>query len=325
MSTAELITNDMNALAVLNKSEIDSQIATAKAYPRDEIFCLKRAEKLALMTPDVAAEMFYVLKRGNNRIEGPSIRLAEVVASTWQNIRTGSRIIEIGDKMLTAQGICHDLESNVCMTANVERRITNKDGRRYNDDMIQTAAAAAQSIALRNAIFKVIPRGLLNPIYEKAKRVSVGDVTTIQDRWNKAVSYWAKHNIDEAMLLKYLEIKDSAEINDDHITTLIGLVNAVKEGHETIEQAFGVKVQTRDDSRKAKASSASAVLGPRFPDSSKHLKSEVDAATTMDEVETIARKASSVDDMEAINKYGEHKLGSAQPDGKLFDNQPHHE
>lgn len=260
MSNAELITADTNALALLNKSEIDSQIATAKAYPRDEAFCLRRAEKLALMTPDVAAEMFYVLKRGNNRIEGPSIRLAEVVASTWQNIRTGSRVIEVGEKMLTAQGICHDLESNVCMTANVERRITDRNGRRYNDDMIQTASAAAQAIALRNAIFKVIPRGLLNPIYELAKKVAVGDISTIQDRWNKAVSHWARHNITEEQILEYLEVQDPSTINDEHLATLIGLWNAVKEGQTTLEEAFGLKVQTREQTKKASRSSASDLL-----------------------------------------------------------------
>src|SRR5678816_4803120 len=99
--------------------------------------------------------MFYSLPRGGRNIVGPSVRFAEVVASSWGNIRSGARIIDIDDKFITAQGQCFDLEKNICVQVEVKRRITKKDGKRYDDDMIGVTGNAACSISLRNAVFKV--------------------------------------------------------------------------------------------------------------------------------------------------------------------------
>ena len=316
----ELLSPEQNAIAALNRSEIDSQIATAKAYPRDEVLCLRKAEKLATMSPEVAGEMFYVLKRGNTSIEGPSVRLAEVVASTWGNLRTGARVVEINDKFLTAQGICHDLETNTCHTANVERRITDKNGRKYRDDMIQTTAAAACAIAQRNAIFKVIPMGLLKPIYEKAKNNIKGDTMSLQDRWNQAVQYWAKFNITEEQLLEYLSVTDPASINGDHIVAIRGLANAIKGGEESLENAFNLKVQTKGS--KAQASDA---LGPELPASLQSMKKKLDNVKDAMELADLCSKVSNPDDYDAAMAYGEWAINQSKSTGELFNNQPHHE
>ena len=160
--------------------EIDSQIATAKMYPRDLKKCLENAMVLATSSQEIAENCLYVLPRGNKTIEGPSVRLAEIVASQFQNLRTGYRIIENDGKTITAQGICHDLENNYMHTANVTRSITNAQGNTYSQDMQVVTGNAAGAIAFRNALFKVIPAALIAPIYEKAKEIAKGDTVTIE-------------------------------------------------------------------------------------------------------------------------------------------------
>ena len=110
MEAQEIITAEAGTVALLNKSEIDMQVATAHKYPRS----VKRFrdETLAMVTlnENVAQECIYSLPRDGKNIEGPSARFAEVVASAWGNSRAGARVVsDVGD-FVTAQGVFHDLE-----------------------------------------------------------------------------------------------------------------------------------------------------------------------------------------------------------------------
>src|SRR5262245_56131534 len=76
-------------------SSINVQVATAKKYPRDVQRSLEKARQLATLNDEVAEECHYSIPRGGKQIEGPSVRLAEVVASCWGNLRIGARIVDI--------------------------------------------------------------------------------------------------------------------------------------------------------------------------------------------------------------------------------------
>src|SRR5580692_8587501 len=152
-----VLTSNIGAIV---RAEIDTQIATAKAYPRSVALFKKKALGLATEDQDTAESCFYAVPRGGKKIEGPSIRLAEIVGYSWGNLNYGSRIIADDGKMVTAQGVCHDLESNVRASVEINRRVTNKQGKRYNDDLVILTSNAAAAIALRNAIFKVVPFAL---------------------------------------------------------------------------------------------------------------------------------------------------------------------
>ena len=134
-------------LAAINKSEIDTQIATAKQYPRNLARVLNNIETLATMDEDTAASCFYILRRQGKVIEGPSVRMAEIIASSWGNLRLQARIVGNDGKVITAQGVCHDLESNYATSVEVKRRITNKYGKTFSDDMQVVTGNAACAIA----------------------------------------------------------------------------------------------------------------------------------------------------------------------------------
>ena len=149
-----------DALAVMERASIDSQVSTAKKYPRSLSMVKAKMLSFATLDQETAAGCFFTLparKAGDKPIQGPSIRMAEIALATYQNLRAGARVIADDGKVITAQGVCHDLENNVCISVEVKRRVTTREGRRYSDDMVVMTGNAACSIALRNATFRVVP------------------------------------------------------------------------------------------------------------------------------------------------------------------------
>lgn len=244
----QMITLDGSAaLAALNRSEIDMQISTAKEYPRSLTKVHRDAMTLATLDEETAATMFYVLPRSGKKIEGPSIRLAEVIGSCWGNLRYASRVVSIDPpkrrgepQFITAQGMCHDLEKNVAIAWECKRRITNKNGERFNDDMIQVTGNAAAAVALREAIFKVVPRALIKPIYEAAKQTAIGKAESMDVKRSKAIGHFAKMGVDEPRVLAALGVKGVEDIGVDELVILRGLATAIKDGETTVDDAFAV-------------------------------------------------------------------------------------
>lgn len=234
--------SNADSLAALNRSEIDVQIATAKQYPRNLSQVLNNIETLATMDEETAGQCFYIIERQKKKIEGPSVRMAEIVASSWGNIRLQARIIANDGKMITAQGICHDLESNYAVSSEVKRRITDKYGRTYSEDMQVVTGNAACAIAMRNALFKVVPAALVKKVMEKAKLVSIGKANSLEESRQKMLDYFKKLGVEDKNIFDYLSISKVEEIDTDMLVDLRGLANAIKEGTTTVQETFFPKV-----------------------------------------------------------------------------------
>lgn len=226
------------ALSLITKAEIDTQISTAKAFPRSLTMFFSKAMSMATISESVANSCSYAVPRGGKSLEGKSIRLAEIVLSSYGNVRAGARIIANDGKMITAQGICHDLETNSCITKEVQRKITDKNGRTFSEDMQIVTGNAASSIALRNAIFACVPSALTDEIYEKAKEVARGTSETLGVRRDKAVAYFKELGVKEKQICDVLEIKKIDDIDLDKLSMLRGMVTLIKNGESTITDLF---------------------------------------------------------------------------------------
>lgn len=221
-----------------SRGEVDVQIATAKRFPRSVKRFVAKATELATLDEETAQSCFYSLPRDGKNIEGPSARLAEIVAASWGNIRAQANIIDEDGGFITAQGICWDLENNVAVSTEVRRRITQKNGRRFSDDMIGVTANAACSIALRNAVFKVVPMALVRPVYRKAREVAIGNADTLNDRRQKMIAYFGKMGVRPEQICAKVEKAGIEDIGLDEIGILIGISTAIKEGDTTIDEQF---------------------------------------------------------------------------------------
>jgi len=225
-------------LAIVNSAEVNMQVATAKRYPRSIKLFREKARAMALLDEGTAASCFYVLPRGGRTIEGPSARLAEIVANAWGNLRVGAQTTGEDEHFVYGQAIAWDLEANVAIQFQTRRRITDKDGRRYNDDMIVNSANAACSIALRNAIFKVVPMAYVRPIYEEARRLAVGDIKSLASKRGAMLDYFSKLGIDKERILARLEKPGVEDIDLDDLATLKGVATGVQEGTIDLDAAF---------------------------------------------------------------------------------------
>lgn len=242
MPTQEIMVVDKSDLRELVKAEIDVQISTAKAYPRSFTQFLRKATSMATVTQSIAESCIYALPRGkgNERtvIEGPSVRLAEIAVAAYGNIRAGARVIYKDDKVVKAQGICHDLENNTSVTIEVERRITDRNGRRYSDDMVVVTGNAACAIAFRNAVFKVIPAALIADVYEEVKKVAAGTAETLPARRKKSLDYFYSLGVKPEQICEVLDVKDVNDIDLDKLRIMLGMVSLLKSNESTIEELF---------------------------------------------------------------------------------------
>lgn len=229
---------EIGAIEQITRAEVDMQVATAKRYPRSITEFKQQALSMAIKTPEIARSCFYVLPRGGKKIEGPSVRLAEIAAVTWGNLRCESRVVGVGEKTVTAQSTVWDIQSNVLIRCETSRRITDKSGNRYNEDMITMTGNAAASIALRNALFKVVPMAYISEIYEQCKRVAAqegGGIDTAKENW---IKYFEKRGVSQKQVLTMLGKKGLDDVDIEDITTLQGLSTALDEGQTTIDQVF---------------------------------------------------------------------------------------
>lgn len=232
-----------NTMESITRGEIDIAINTAKKYPRSIQTFRQKAMTMATGDAETAASCFYKLSRGGNTIEGPSVRLAEIVANAWGNLRFGARIVGMDDKFVTAQGVAHDLEQNVSTTVEIQRRITDSKGNKYKDDMIAVTCNAACAIALRNAIFKTIPFTYAKQIFEQAKKTAVGDVKTIGERRITMRDLFGKMGVSLEQILLMVGKASLEDVGLGEIETLIGVFNAIKDGDTTIEDQFPAAIK----------------------------------------------------------------------------------
>jgi hypothetical protein len=255
---------ESSLISVVSKAELDQQIATAHAWPRSLKRFRDECLQMATLSEAIADECIYAVPRKDQgvtkMIEGPSARLAEIVASAWGNCRAGARVVDEGRDFITAQGVFHDLERNVAITYEVRRKIVGKYGR-FNADMIAVTGNAACSIALRNAVFKGVPKAFWNDIYNEARRVVAGDAKTLANRRSEALAHFQKLGATQERVLAVLGLQGVEDITLDHLVQLRGLANSVKEGEMSVDEAFPEPKAEQPAGGSSRAAAAAAALG----------------------------------------------------------------
>lgn len=224
--------------AMVVAGEVETQLAAAHRYPRSIKRGLDNAQTMATLSRDVAESCMYAVPRGGKSITGPSVRLAEIMASAWGNLQLGSRVIEVTDKEIVAEGFAWDLENNNRIRIETRRPITGKGGRRFADDMITVTGAAASSVALRNAIFRIIPRAYVDTVYQAAKQVAVGDAKTLDQRRGEIVGRLQRGGISLERILARVEKPAVADIGLGELETLVGLISSLRAKELSPEEAF---------------------------------------------------------------------------------------
>lgn len=254
-STAAITVVQPHALGVLEKAQQDAMVAFAVEHPRPEVAKIRqKILSYATFDAEAAASCFYVLsRRGKDgkqvKIEGPSVRLAELASQCYRHVRSGSYIIDNDGKKITARGWAYDAENNVYVQTETARRITTRAGKTFSDDMQIVTGNACCAIARRNAVFGVVPRMLVDSVYDECKRVAVGTSETLEARRADVLARFGKMGVSKMQILRLLERDTEEAIDLEALEFLIGVGTAIKEKIVTIGEAFAA-VESGEGERK---------------------------------------------------------------------------
>lgn len=282
------------------QADLDQLIVTAHKFPRSIQGALDNICTLATLDTPTALECNYALPRGRDEngkakaITGPSIRLAEIIASQWGNCRTGAQVVSIDreNKVVVAEGIFLDLQTNYQSTVRVQRRISDKRGNLFNDDMIVVTGNAASSIALRNAILRGVPKPVWRKAYAAVLGVITGDVKTIGARRVELLVKFQEMGVKAAQVYSILSVKGENDIGPEELVVAAGFYSALRNNEVTVEDllrdAQGPQTSTKTLAGAFGAAGAKPPEGAKAPEATKpqeepkpaQEKSQSPAATT---------------------------------------------
>lgn len=240
---AQIQTGDTQSIIQLDaieKANVDTQVSTAKQYPRDITRALNNSIVMATIDQQTAQTMGYALPRGGKPITGPSVHLAKLIVSNWGNIRAEAKVVQITESQVVSRGTCWDLENNVATAFEVRRSIKGKNGQRFTDDMITVVGNAANAIAYRNAVFSVIPKAITDKVYQAAQHCITGDLSDdaklLQRRTQCLKFFNDEYGITEAEVVKLCGKQTVNQIRGEEIALLIGIYQSLKDGDTTVDE-----------------------------------------------------------------------------------------
>lgn len=141
-------------------SEIQAMVFMAKQFPRNQIQAADRILN-ACTRQTLADSAVYSYSRGGQSVEGPSIRLAEVLAQNWGNLDFGIRELSQENGVSTVEAYAWDLETNVrqAKVFQVAHKRMTKGGTKTLTDPrdIYEMVANQGNRRLRACILSIIP------------------------------------------------------------------------------------------------------------------------------------------------------------------------
>jgi len=237
----EIMQVDTNVIYQQDRAQIDIQISTAKAYPRNIKRATENAVAIATMDLETAYTCGYSLPRGGKPITGPSVHAARIIVQQWGNMRVEAKVIGRDDTTVTSQAIAFDLENNLAVKVEVKRSIMTRTGR-MTEDMIVVTGNAANSIAFRNAVFNVVPKSVTDKVYRSAMGLITGDISDkdklIKKRKKVFDGFIQTYGVNEKEVLSAVGKAAIDHITGDDLVVLIGIGQAIKDGDTTVEDAF---------------------------------------------------------------------------------------
>lgn len=230
-----------SALESIQRAEIDMAITTAKKYPRDVAQSIKTCRELSLRNSAVAATCNYSVPRAGKRIIGPSVHFARIVAYSWGNSTAVARVVGCDRQNAHLQGVFHDLQTNFRIGIEMDWPVQaphNDTPERWLDQM-NLAKRGGAAVALRSAIFNVIPLVLFQDIAEDAKKIAIGEGKTFLESRNAAVSACKALGINQEQIYRTLEVGGLESITTDHLIYLHALLQSIKDGTNSVVDLFG--------------------------------------------------------------------------------------
>jgi hypothetical protein len=234
------------ALMTRQAQEVQAAMMVAKRFPRDELEAYGRIIK-ACQRKTLAENAMYEFPRGGQKVTGPSIRLAEVLAQCWGNIDFGIVELEQKNGESSVMAYAWDLETNTrqtkIFTVKHERKAKGSINKLDDPRDIYEMVANQGARRLRACILGVIPGDIVDAAIEQCKVTLVsGQTEPLEDRIRKMITTFDKEfQVSKEMLEKYIGCKADA-FSEQDMLRLRNVYKALKDGMAKREDYFDVRV-----------------------------------------------------------------------------------
>lgn len=232
--------------------EVQGQIVMAKKFPRDVIAARNRI-LTACQRTKLAEKAEYEYKRGDSKVTGPSIRLAEAMAQNWGNMDFGFIELEQRNGESKVMAYAWDLETNTRQTkifSVPHIRETKKGnypltGSRDIYELVANQAARR----VRACILGIIPGDIVEEAVEQCHKTLLdGEDKPLIDLVQGVVrTFENEYAVPQESLEKYIGCKAEAFSMNDLIR-LKKVYNSIKDGMASREEVFELPGSENEDS-----------------------------------------------------------------------------
>ena len=184
-------------------TEVQAMVIMAKQFPRDQIRAMDRILN-ACTRQSLAEGAVYSYPKGGQNVEGPSIRLAEVLAQNWGNLDFGIRELSQANGESVVEAYAWDLETNVrqAKVFQVPHKRFSKSGSKTLTDPrdIYEVVANQGSRRLRACILGVIPGDVVEKAVEQCSATLQSNVDLSPEGIKKMAGVFAGFGVTIDMI-----------------------------------------------------------------------------------------------------------------------------
>jgi hypothetical protein len=231
------------------RSEIETAIAIAKRFPRDEEAGYNKL-MMACRRLTFASQAEYSFPRGGEDVKGPSVKLAREAMRCFANMRAGVHITHEQGEERQIRAFAWDVENNVRIEQDdhfrklVQRRKKDERGRKTSETEwvpvderdLREVTNRRGAIAYRNCVFQIVPTDWVEDALEICRQtIREAGTKDPEGMRRKLVSAFASLSITEAMLQTYLG-HPIHSCNVDEIDQLRGIYQSIKDGNSTWQE-----------------------------------------------------------------------------------------
>lgn len=218
----------------------------ARKFPRSKKEAVDRIT-LECCQKQVAEEAFYSFTRGRETVEGPSIRLAEVMARNWGNLDYGVEEVDRNDKESTLRAYCIDLESNV-MSSKVfvvpHSRDTRQGKKKLAADRdIYENVANNGARRMRACILALIPKDVVEIAAHQVNTTLASDMGSPADEIRRLIEAFGEYGVTPERIAERLG-HSLTSVSNVEIVILRKIYSSIRENFSTADIEFPVKKST---------------------------------------------------------------------------------
>lgn len=238
------------AMVSRQAQEVQAAMVVAKRFPRDEYQAFMKIQE-ACKRKTLAESAIYQYPRGGTKVQGPSIRLAEVLAQNWGNIDFG--IMELEQKLgeSTVMAYAWDLETNTRQTKIFAVKHQRKAKGKVNDlddprDVYEMVANQGAR-RMRACILGIIPGDVTEAAIKACNEtLATGHDKPIKERIKEMLKKFDEFKVGKEMVEGYIGYSVDS-FNEQDIVKLRGVYNSLKDGLSKREDYFDLKKPGKAD------------------------------------------------------------------------------